>query len=117
MLIQTIQANHNAGSIRIQLQKSTGQNSLSINQCIAFYITYCNYGFLWKSVLPILQVGVKPGQLVAVHQVLGVAKVWQRISVVAQVRQSVSMVVGAFHHGVQKRVLAVGCWVGPVGSI
>lgn len=34
---------------------------------------------------PSLQVGVKPGQLVAVHQVLGVAEVWQRVSVVAQV--------------------------------
>lgn len=50
---------------------------------------------------PILQVGVKPGQLVAVHQVLGVAEVRQRVGVVAQVGQSVGMVVGAFHHGVQ----------------
>lgn len=73
---------------------------------------YCFYSelasFLWNSVLPILQVGIKPGQLVAVHQVLGVAKVWQWISVVAQVGQSVSMVVSAFHHGVQKAVLAIG---------
>lgn len=51
-------------------------------------------------VLPILQVGVKPGQLVTVHQILGVAKVWQWISVVAQVWQSVSMVVCTFHHRV-----------------
>lgn len=66
---------------------------------------------------PILQVGVKPGQLVAVHQVLGVAEVWQRVSVVAQVGQSVGVVVGTFHHGVQQGVLAVGRGVGPVGSV
>ncbi|TNN85820.1 hypothetical protein EYF80_004067 [Liparis tanakae] len=59
------------------------------------------------------EVCVKPGQLVAVHQVLGVAEVWQWVSVVAQVGQIVSMVVGTFHHGVQKRVLAIGRWVGP----
>lgn len=51
-------------------------------------------------VLPILQVGVKPGQLVTVHQILAVAKVWQWISVVAQVRQGVGVVVCAFHHRV-----------------
>lgn len=67
--------------------------------------------------LPILQVGVKPGQLVAVHQFLGVAKVWQRISVVTQVRQRVSVVVSTFHHGVQQGVLSVSCWVGPIRSV
>lgn len=69
------------------------------------------------SISPILQVGVKPGQLVAVHQVLGVAEVWQWVSVVAQVRQSVSMVVSTFHHGIQQGVLAVSCRVSPVGSV
>lgn len=117
MLIQTIQANHNAGSIRIQLQPQKNNISInqSINPCLA--IGASTLPLLWESDLPILQVGVKPGQLVAVHQVLGVAKVWQWISVVAQVRQSVSMVVCTLHHRVQKGVLAVGCWVGPVGSI
>lgn len=72
---------------------------------------------LWKTVSPILQVGVKPGQLVAVHQVLGVAEVWQWIGVVAQIGQSVGMIISTFHHGIQQGVLAVGWRVGPVCSI
>ena len=117
MLIQTIQANHNAGSIRIQLQKKEHRTTFSISM-LSFLYEYC-YFFVFRGglFLPILQVGVKPGQLVAVHQVLGVAKVWQWISVVSQVGQSVSMVVSTLHHGVQKGVLAIGCWVGPVGGI
>lgn len=75
--INTLQANHNAAS------DNTGQS-----QCRFYQNT------------TILQVGVKPGQLVAVHQVLGVAEVWQWISVVTQVGQSVSMVVSTLHHGV-----------------
>lgn len=73
----TLQANHNAVS------DYTGQS-----QCRFYQNT------------TILQVGVKPGQLVAVHQVLGVAEVWQWISVVTQVGQGISMVVSTFHHGV-----------------
>lgn len=80
-------------------------------------LTTTNLNCWARSPSPILQVGIKPGQLVAVHQVLGMAKVGQRISVVAQVRQSISMVVGTFHHRVQQGVLAISCWVGAVGSI
>ena len=90
-------------------------NYIAININTLFTVNRQNV--LWKSVSPFLQVSVKPGQLVAVHQVLGVAEVWQWISVVAQVRQSVRMVVSTFHHGVQQGVLSISCWVGPVGSI
>lgn len=115
ILIQTTQANHNAGSVRIQLQKE--DRTFGIKDLVLFNDFLGNSSLFCARVLPILQVGVKPGQLVAVHQVLGVAEVWQWISVVAQVGQSVSMVVGTLHHGVQEGVLAVGGRVGPVGSI
>lgn len=75
--LNTLQGNRNAAS------DNTGQS-----QC----------RFYWK--ITILQVGVKPGQLVAVHEFLGMAKVWQRISMVTQIGQRVSMVVCTFHHGV-----------------
>ena len=76
----------------------------------------CAAEYVWSS-SPILQVGVEPGQLAAVHQVLGVAQVGQRVGVVAQVGQGVSVIVGSLHHGVQQRVLAVGGRVRPVGSV
>lgn len=77
MLIQTIQADHYAGSIRIQLQKEKKKTGTYFQlKCRSLYRIFTVKKFYVESVLPVLKVGVKPGQLVTVHQVLGVAKVW-----------------------------------------
>lgn len=121
----TLQGNHNAvsdntGQSRCRFyQKTTAkeQKNIHVNKFPIYIFILCIcFTMLW-CVLPILQVSVKPGQLVAVHQVLGMAKIWQRISVVPQVRQRVTMVISTFHHWVQQGVLAISCWVGPVCTI